>query len=397
MDEAHNLLSRSRDMFSECLSISELEKIKKVVKKTDNKRIKSAIRKLSRNINLLKKMDFSQDEMIIEQIDDDFIYSIKNLYDAINEYKDKGDFKGINNEIGKIYRFIKTYSNLTNGYKIILSSKNDDITFNLKCIDASEFIRNKKALFYSNIFFSATLSPMDFFVNTLLGNDNYDKKRISSPFDSKNFKVLIDAKTSINYKDRKFTINTVVDEIMLYISVKVGNYIVFVPSFEYLELLKDKINDSLFIFQKRNMKSHDREEFINKFETNPAKTHVGVCVLGGTFSEGLDLTGDRLIGVVVIGVGLPQINFENNLIKDYYEEKNGKGFAFAYSNPGINKVLQAMGRVIRTDEDVGSALLIDKRFGYKEYKSTILEKYENTIFIDKKTDILKELTTFYKK
>lgn len=397
VDEAHNLLSRSRDMFSESLSISELEKIKKVVKKTDNKRIKSAIRKLSRNINLLKKMDFSQEEMIIEQIDDDFIYSIKNLYDAINEYKDKGDFKGINNEIGKIYRFIKTYTNLTNGYKIILSSKNDDITFNLKCIDASEFIRNKKALFYSNIFFSATLSPMDFFVNTLLGNDNYDKKRISSPFDSKNFKVLIDAKTSINYKDRKFTINAVVDEIMLYISTKVGNYIVFVPSFEYLELLEDKINDNSFIFQKRNMKSDDREEFINKFESNPTKTHVGVCVLGGAFSEGLDLTGDRLIGVVVIGVGLPQINFENNLIKDYYEEKNGKGFAFAYSNPGINKVLQAMGRVIRTDEDVGSALLIDKRFGYKEYKSTVLEKYENTIFIDKKTDILKELTTFYKK
>ena len=139
-----------------------------------------------------------------------------------------------------------------------------------------------------------------------------------------------------------------------------------------------------------------KKEFLDNFKENPSETRVGVCVIGGTFSEGIDLVGDRLIGAVIIGVGMPSISFENNLIKEYFDEKYGNGFEFAYVNPGICKVMQAIGRVIRTETDKGAVLLIDSRYMHSTYKKIFSDKRDNYSLITNEEELRSELNNFYK-
>lgn len=193
-----------------------------------------------------------------------------------------------------------------------------------------------------------------------------------SPFNPNNFFLIINDNISIKYKDRDKTLEEVVKEINIFVSKKVGNYLIFVPSFEYSRKIeKYFINDNRFVFQTATMTNKDKDEFLANFKENPQGSRIGVCVISGSFAESIDLTGDRLIGVVIVGVGLPQVNFENNLVKDFYIQKEMNGYEFAYMNPGINKVLQALGRVIRTQNDKGSALIIDSRYAQSHYFSVL--------------------------
>src|SRR5699024_11924475 len=114
-----------------------------------------------------------------------------------------------------------------------------------------------------------------------------------------------------------------------------------------------------------------------QFEAAPKETIVGFCVLGGIFSEGIDLNGDRLIGVGIVSVGLPGLSSENNLIRDYYDQEDNKGFAYAYQLPGMNNVLQAAGRLIRSSKDVGIILLLDQRFANSRYTNLFPNHWQN--------------------
>ena len=187
------------------------------------------------------------------------------------------------------------------------------------------------------------------------------------------------------------------NEINAYINSKVGNYLVYLPSFEYLNKIKDFFkDDERFIFQKPEMSHIEKEEFLYNFEYSPKNTKVGFCVISGSFAEGIDLVGNRLIGVVIVGVGLPQVNFENNLIKDYYSLKDINGYEFAYTNPGINKIFQALGRVVRTENDRGSALIIDSRYKQTNYKKAFLSRYKNSKIVSSTSEIEEALKSFYK-
>ena len=196
--------------------------------------------------------------------------------------------------------------------------------------------------------------------------------KLPSPFDKNNLKVFV-SPINIRYKHRKRTLNDVVKKICTFISEEKGNYMIFAPSYAYMNLLweefeKIELQDYIFIKQESAMSEDEKEEFLANYRNS--RNVIGLCVIGGMFAEGVDLPGDNLIGAVIIGVGYPKIDTNNEIIREFYKED---GYDYSYVFPGVNKVLQGAGRVIRTENDKGRILLIDDRYITEKY-STLLPK-----------------------
>lgn len=400
VDEAHNLIDRARDMFTVTFSEEGYKNLKKELKGYRNPEINKILRKINQDLRLFKQFEFNDQPIILEQLDSKFIQHITKLRSEINVLETdnpKLKLKKGKDFLIDLYKFIVINDLLNDGFKIILDNKYDNLTIKLFCIDPSSFINKSLFHFLGTLFFSATLTPIDYFQKVNLNRDGFKTISLPSPFNPNNFFLIINDNISIKYKDRDKTLEEVVKEINIFVSKKVGNYLIFVPSFEYSRKIeKYFINDNRFVFQTATMTNKDKDEFLANFKENPQESRIGVCVISGSFAESIDLTGDRLIGVVIVGVGLPQVNFENNLVKDFYIQKEMNGYEFAYMNPGINKVLQALGRVIRTQNDKGSALIIDSRYAQSHYFSILKDRYKNYTKIKDSNGLIKALNSFYK-
>jgi DNA excision repair protein ERCC-2 len=206
----------------------------------------------------------------------------------------------------------------------------------------------------------------------LTGAADHPRRIFHSPFPLENVSLLIHNGISTKFAQRADSYSAVASVIESICSAQVGNYLVFFPSYAYLnavlERLKERLPERQLLVQDRGMTESAREAFLAEFSAVNQETRVGLAVMGGVFGEGIDLVGDRLIGVVVVGVGVPQVGLERDLIKDYFDRQNGNGFAYAYQYPGFNRVLQATGRVIRTEADRGIIVLIDERFTHARYR-----------------------------
>ena len=400
VDEAHNLIDRARDMFTVTFSEEDYKNLKKELKGYRNPEINKILRKINQDLRLFKQFEFNDQPIILEQLDSKFIQHITKLRSEINVLETdnpKLKLKKGKDFLIDLHKFIVINDLLNDGFKIILDNKYDNLTIKLFCIDPSSFINKSLFHFLGTLFFSATLTPIDYFQKVNLNRDGFKTISLPSPFNPNNFFLIINDNISIKYKDRDKTLEEVVKEINIFVSKKVGNYLIFVPSFEYSRKIeKYFINDNRFVFQTATMTNKDKDEFLANFKENPQESRIGVCVISGSFAESIDLTGDRLIGVVIVGVGLPQVNFENNLVKDFYIQKEMNGYEFAYMNPGINKVLQALGRVIRTQNDKGSALIIDSRYAQSHYFSILKDRYKNYTKIKDSNGLIKALNSFYK-
>ena len=244
----------------------------------------------------------------------------------------------------------------------------------------------------SAVFFSATLLPVRYYMEQLAGRADDYAIYAPSPFPVNNRLLMVASDVSTKYTRRNpYEYRKIATYIYNFITSKTGNYMVFFPSYKMMEDLNPYINECLsghgysvnenkeyinndshkicIYPQSTSMDEQEREDFLSKFVDNPGYTTAGLCVMGGIFGEGIDLKGTRLIGAVIIGTGLPMVCTENELFLEYFEENKGSGFDYAYKYPGMNKVLQAAGRVIRTDKDKGAILLLDERFlqeGYQE-------------------------------
>jgi DNA excision repair protein ERCC-2 len=245
----------------------------------------------------------------------------------------------------------------------------------LFCLDASVLIQKALQRGRSSIFFSATLQPIDYFQETLGGGVQDAVLRLASPFPPENLAVLIQDTIATDYKARGSTYDAVAHAIGALVQQKSGNYLAYFPSYQYLAQVLERFQvlypGIAILAQTPRMKERQREEFLAEFHSEPAQTLVGFAIMGGLFGEGIDLAGERLVGAAVIGVGLPQLCLERDLIREYYQEKKGLGFNYAYTFPGINRVLQAVGRVIRSSTDRGVILLIDQRFARQPYRSLL--------------------------
>ncbi|WP_339275114.1 ATP-dependent DNA helicase [Paenibacillus sp. FSL W8-0426] len=274
--------------------------------------------------------------------------------------------------IGKLYdeRFI-TYA----------ECERSEVRIRLFCLDPSVLLRQTAKGFRSVVHFSATLSPMGYYRDMLgAGEDDYTL-RVPSPFRPEQLDVRL-MPLSVRYKDRERSRRPIAGMLrQLAVEWPRGNLLVFFPSYPYMREVYDTFMEQPgnvdVTMQRQGMSEEERDQFLNAFQPDPERTRIGFAVQGGVFSEGVDLPGDRLNGVVVVGAGLPQIGLENNVLRDYFNETGRNGFNYAYIFPGMNKVLQAGGRLIRTEEDTGVLVLIDDRFTQEPYRSLLPEEWQH--------------------
>jgi DNA excision repair protein ERCC-2 len=248
----------------------------------------------------------------------------------------------------------------------------DDIHYQISCLNPKELIKMRSKLVRSSIFFSATLHPMDYFIYLLGGDESSSRLTIDSPFKREHLELFVNTKLSTKYTDREQTKEQIANSIFEVVQNN-GKYLIFFPSYQYLEMVYDLFHDLvneniILIRQERQMSEFKKRAFMAHFDTS--KQHVvGFAVLGGSFSEGIDLQGERLNGVVVVGVGLPTFDDYRKELRHYFDKQGLNGYRYAFTYPGFNKILQAVGRVIRGETDQGIALLIDSRYKTSEYLS----------------------------
>ena len=246
-----------------------------------------------------------------------------------------------------------------------LTARGSELELHLLCLDPAPFVDASLAAGRSAALFSATLTPPAFY-RSVLGCADARAVALPSPFPPENLGLFCLPGISTRYRQREASVPAVADALAALAKGKTGNYLAFFPSYAYLQQVYEAFAarwpDIPTLVQQRSLDDAGRAEFLAQFVPHPAKTLLGFAVMGGIFGEGVDLVGDRLIGCAIVGVGLPQVNPRQEMLRRYYEEQSGCGFDYAYRYPGMNKVLQAAGRVVRTPQDKGVVLLLDDRF-----------------------------------
>ena len=399
VDEAHNLVERGRDMYSASIDSFRFEQVKRSLRHFDYKTYKKAQTRMTKFFGEFK--EFPVGDTLIDYFEMTDVNALENyLLACANVNKNHHDV--VTEEFTDFYlelnKFIKLLAFYDETFALYVSKKDeDDVKINLFCIDPSEHLRKTMEQVKGKIIFSATLSPAEYYLDVIGGSTDQPLLNLPSPFKKEHMKVLVAPKISVRYKNRQETATKVAEYIKEFVSHKVGNYFIYVPSYEYLEMIVPLLEceDFELLVQEKDMSELEKEMFLSCFVDKPKKTTLGVAVLGGAFSEGIDLTGERIIGVAIVGVGIPQICFERDLIRKYFDKTEKKGYEYAYVSPGINKVMQALGRVIRSETDRGVALLIDDRYLTKPYQVIFKSMYSNYEVITSKEDIKEQVENFW--
>lgn len=402
IDEAHNMIDRSKEMFSSEIEEEDIRTLRQTLTG-----LKPSIRKEANNVleEISKYLDLLNEEQLYVDTKPDYELNskLRELLikcDSVLEDNKKFDNKDLVLDIYyKILDFINTSDIFSDTHRLLALKENDEIKVSYYCLDASSFLLKTIREYISGIvFFSATLSPIEYHCNLLTKGEGKFLE-LKSPFDNNNLDIIIDNKISTKYIDREKSIDKILEYIDILTSTKKGNYMVFFPSYQYLKMVTDNIDDDIEyekIIQKRNMNSDIQNEILSRFREEKGISHVGFFVLGGVFSEGIDLIGDALSGVIIVGVGLPQINDFNNLLRDYFNQIYNEGFDYAYTYPGMTKVIQSVGRVIRTEKDKGVCVLLDNRFETSKYQNLMPPHWTNKHYISNPQSLRLELLRFYR-
>lgn len=380
IDEAHNLVERAREMYSAPLYMSEFEKLKKDVMPYSSGLYKK-IEKCRAYLAQLKSECEAAEKL--DSVGGLSMLLMRMMSDMESFLKGKAPIN-VRENILALYLnarwFVNVYDNMDDRYIIYDERQADgDFLVKLFCVDPSGDLCERLQKGRSAVFFSATLLPIQYYKELLstTPSEDYDLYA-ASPFDVKNRLIVTAGDVSSKYTRRG---RKEYEKIAAYISKIVrgrnGNYMVFFPSYAFMSEVYEIFSETELqkagcglkvVVQENAMSEEDREKFLNHFKADTMSTVIGFCVLGGIFSEGIDLKEDRLIGAIIVGTGLPQTGNERELLKAYFDLKAGNGFDFAYLYPGMNKVLQAGGRVIRTEKDRGLIVLLDERFNYARYR-----------------------------
>jgi DNA excision repair protein ERCC-2 len=276
-------------------------------------------------------------------------------------------------------RFMSTADRYGPNYATCFTRKGKDLGVRLFCVDPSPHLKNMLEQSRAAIFFSATLTPVEYFRRLFGCSEDTPGLLLPSPFPGENLCVMVAGRISALYKHREFTKYEVARMISAFIDRKQGNYLIYFPSYEYMrmihEIFQRRRPQAHIVVQNRKMSEADRDKFLAHFDERSKGYLTGFAVMGGFFAESIDLVGERLTGAAVVGFGFPQISLEREIIKNYFNNLNGSGFAFAYQVPGMIKVLQAAGRVIRSEDDRGAVMLIDTRYTMPPYRSMFPEEW----------------------
>jgi DNA excision repair protein ERCC-2 len=379
VDEAHNLVDRSREMYSASLATADLAiatgtsegkssaKARRTLG-TARAQLESLMRSAPTGVPLPKP--YHRGAFAAEAIPESFIETLRSLAGAIEAFLIVQSSREATlpwlEPYFAIHRFLQVSDAFDETYRLIIDPGNQSVT--LFCVDPSKRLAQTLKGLRSAVFFSATLSPLDYFVDVLGGSAQSAKGSYASPFRSDQMAVRI-APLNISFQERDRSMDSVVEAIRRHLRENPGNNLIYCPSLAYLDQVHQKLTASgiAAFAQRAGMAESERESFLAKFTNGTGS--VGLAVMGGIFAEGIDLPGEQLVGVTVIGVGLPGLSIERDLLVTYFDQKERSGFDYAYRYPGMQRVLQAVGRLIRSEDDQGAALLIDRRFLEPRYEN----------------------------
>jgi Rad3-related DNA helicase len=405
VDEAHNMVDRAREMYSETLIKEEILSIKRYAKPV-SKKLVNALEKCNR-IMLEYKRECDHDITVLDDID-----MLTNACDNVQIileqlFKKEVKFGIYQDEVLDFYFRLRNFTALAyeqdyDHYRIY-GDFDEDKNFNLHlyCIDPSKQLQERLNMARATVYFSATLLPIDYYKDLLCNVRDVYAIYVDSVFSQENRLLLVGTDVTSKYTRRgEDEYNKFAKYIFDIVNAKQGNYMVFCPSYKFIDDVHERFEsfspECDIILQRQNMTEAEREEFLGEFEKKRDKSLVSFCTLGGIFSEGIDLVGGKLIGSIIVGAGLPQVGNERKLMSDFFDESGKNGFEYAYLYPGMNKVIQAAGRVIRTKDDYGVIALLDERFRFSGYRKTFPREWNDAQFTSV-NDISLKVTNFWEK
>lgn len=383
IDEAHNLVERGREMYSASLYKEDLLEVRKLVKAEDPKLAKRLSECNQQFLELKRECEHYQILKSVSHIALKLMNVLSKLEDYLEECKDAEKKKRVLDFYFAVRSFLNIHDIMDENY-VIFSEMMEDGRFQIKlfCVNPAVNLQNYLEQGNSTIFFSATLLPVHYYKKLLsVEKDDYAVYAHSS-FPQENKFLFIGTDVSTRYTRRgESTYQRFARYIAVMAEQKKGNYMAFFPSYRFLEevhtcFLECVDHEVDSICQVSYMDEEQREKFLEEFEQEREKSLVAFCVMGGIFSEGIDLTEDKLIGAVIAGTGLPQVCTEREILKQYFNAADMDGFDYAYLYPGMNKVLQSAGRVIRTESDRGVILLLDDRFRAMRYREVFPREWQ---------------------
>ena len=396
VDEAHNLVDRASSMYSATLYKEDFLAVKRLVMPY-SKKLARSLESCNRELLELKKKCPENGYQILNDIGVLYL-KLLHLHTTMEAFLE--DYKQIpeRKEVLEFYFVLTTFLNiadLIDDSYVIYDELTPDGRFmvRLYCVHPANNLKLCLDKGVSTVFFSATILPVKYYMEMLSDTDTDQAIYIPSPFDPEKRQIMVGVDVSTKYTRRSVKeYKRVAEYIRQLFNAHSGNYMVFLPSYKmlqevYKQMMEGDCSGMELLCQEQNMKEADREAFLDHFSAK--RNVVAFCIMGGIFSEGIDLTGERLIGSVVVGPGLPQVCNERKIMMDYFNARKSMeayagssvdGFKYAYLYPGINKVFQSAGRVIRTEADTGVILLLDERFGTEEYNSLFPVEWQDAVF-----------------
>ena len=383
VDEAHNLVSRAREMYSASVYKEDFLEVKRI--------IKGKSPRLERQLDRCNKLLLSMkrecgDWQLLEDVTGlaaGIMTAFSYMETFMEEFPEFPDRETVLDFYFCLRDFLNVYEELDGHYRIYEENREDgSFLVRLFCVDPSRLLSGCMDQGASTILFSATLLPVRYYKTLLSGNQEDYSVYVNSPFPEENRLLMVAEDVSSRYTRRSPSeYRKVADYIRIVTQSRPGNYMVFFPSYQYMgeieEILEEEPLKADLLVQGQGMGEAEKAEFLEEFEKERSHSLAAFCVMGGVFSEGIDLKEERLIGVIVVGTGLPMVCVEQEVLKGYFDETEEKGFDFSYQYPGMNKVLQAAGRVIRTPEDRGVILLLDDRFLRRDHLELFPREWEH--------------------
>lgn len=389
IDEAHNLVDRGRSMYSETLYKEDFLTAKKIIKDYD----KNITRDLTACNKVMVEWKKENPNYMEHKDIDSFMFKILGLLSDMEKFFERKIHFDSEDVVRDFYFKLRSFRNLFDGYdeKYIIYTETDEaerFVLHLFCMDPSRLLQERLDRSRCTVFFSATLLPMNYYGRLLCTAEHPYAVYAKTVFSENQKKILIGSDVTTKYTERS---NNMYDRYAMYIyeitRKKTGNYIVFFPSYKLLEDVYDRFSGYGFkgriMIQRRDSSEKDKQDFLDSFLDDPDESMVAFSVMGGLYSEGIDLTGNRLIGVIIVGTGLPMISTEREILKGYFDSiRPRSGFEYSYLFPGMCKVLQAAGRLIRTVDDRGIVALLDNRFQKYEYRQIFPAEWQNLQICD---------------
>jgi len=390
VDEAHNLVDRGREMFSAELTKSAFLSLQRELKGKQEAGYRSA-KAINDYFIAMRKAYGDETHMVEKSLPTDLVALVQSFVQTAEQVLGSS-VEPASELLLEAYfaaqSFIRTAKLFNDRYVVFTELSRSEVRLKLLCIDPSEQLQAMGKGYRAHIYFSATLSPVSFYMDMLGGGEQDYTLSVPSPFAKEQLSVSIEP-LSTRYQDRERSYEPIARLIKQATEQRIGNYMAFFPSYAYMEAVHEAYIKLLqsesesvtkeaatVLLQSKIMTEEEREQFLAAFEEGGKRPVLAFAIMGGIFSEGIDLVGDRLIGVIITGVGLPQLGVERNAIKDYFNGIGKNGYDYAYVYPGMNKVLQAGGRLIRSEDDSGSLTLIDDRYLQPMYARLLPEEWK---------------------